>query len=358
MRRNIALSLVLIFLVFFLPWLWGGPSSAADNGGLDATPPASGETESGADISEPENGPDPLGTDTPAPAPQSEIDKNTLISVLLEGELKQLNMRDYLMGVLRAEMPASFELDALKSQAVAARTYVLYKILHGGSPNHPEADACDDITCCQAFMPFEVAAQGWGADADANEEKIRQAVIGTDGECVLYGGEPVLAVFHSSSAGTTQDAAAVWSSGMPYLQSVETPENEDTVPGYHSQASFPVAELKERLLSSLPNADLSGSPSNWFTNISQQPNGTVTAVTVGGVELTGSQLRSILELRSACFTISFDSENVVFSVTGYGHGVGMSQYGANVLAAQGMGYKDILSWYYTDTAVGTYALDR
>ena len=262
------------------------------------------------------------------------------------------------MGVVRAEMPASFSQEALKAQAVAARTYTLYKIENGGSPNHPEADACDDINCCKAYMSAEEAAQGWGGQAASYEEKIRAAVADTDGECVLYEGRPILAVFHSSSAGMTQDAADVWSSSLPYLQSVQSPENEDTVPNYHSTASFTASELKARLQEALPGADLSGSPSNWFTNIQQQTNGTVKSLTVGGVAVSGSQLRTILDLRSACFTISFDGEMVSFSVTGYGHGVGMSQYGANVLAADGMDYQEILTWYYTDTTVAAYRMAR
>ena len=270
------------------------------------------------------------------------------------GELKQMDMASYLMGVVRAEMPASFEAEALKAQAVAARTYTLYKMENGGAPGHPQADACDDITCCKAYLSAEDAALSWGADSGAWEEKIQKAVEDTDGECVLYRGEPVLAVFHSSSAGRTQDAAAVWSQSLPYLQSVESPENEDTVPNYRSQASFPAGELKELLLNALPEADLSGSPSDWFTNMKVQENGSVTSLAVGGVSVSGSRLRTILGLRSACFTLSFPGDQVVFSVTGYGHGVGMSQYGANVLAGDGMDYREILAWYYTDTTVDQY----
>ena len=171
-------------------------------------------------------------------------------------------------------------------------------------------------------------------------------------ECVLYEGAPVLAVFHSSSVGTTQDAQSVWSASLPYLQSVEPPENAENVPNYNSTVSFSAAQLREKLLESLPEAKLEGSPSNWFTNIQQQPNGMVTSLSVGGVEVGGNQLRTALDLRSACFTIAFDGDTVTFSVSGYGHGVGMSQYGANVLAEGGMTYQEILKWYYTGTEVG------
>ena len=124
------------------------------------------------------------------------------------------------------------------------------------------------------------------------------------------------------------------------------------MPVYKSEARFPAADLKERLEAALPGTKLEGRASNWFTNIQQQPGGTVTSLSVGGVEVGGNKLRTILELRSACFTISFQEDENAFSVTGYGHGVGMSQYGANVLASGGMGYREILEWYYTGAHVG------
>ena len=263
-----------------------------------------------------------------------------------------MDMETYLLGVVRAEMPAAFHEEALKAQTVAARTYVLHKIAGGGSANHPQADACDDITCCQAYKSQTDAAADWGEHAAEYEEKVHRAVTETDGECVLYEGAPVLAVFHSSSAGTTQDSQSVWSASLPYLQSVETPEGEDTVPNYHSTATFSAGELRDLLREALPETVLEGSPSNWFTNIVQQPGGMVTSLSVGGVEVGGNRLRTILDLRSACFTIAFDGDEVTFSVSGYGHGVGMSQYGANVLAEDGMTYREILKWYYTGTEVG------
>ena len=342
MGKQIAVSLLLIFLIFFLPWLWGGPARA---------PEPRPEPQPAEDL------PPQPEEDDPAPDSGSREpgrDSTTVLNLLADGKLQQTDMETYLMGVVRAEMPAAFHQEALKAQAVAARTYILHKIAGGGSANHPQADACDDITCCQAYKTQADAAADWGEHAAEYEEKIRRAVTETDGECVLYEGAPVLAVFHSSSAGATQDAADVWSASLPYLRSVETPEDEEAVPGYRSTVSFQAAQLKELLRAALPEAELGGSPSNWFTNIRQQPNGTVTALTVGGVEVGGNQLRTILDLRSACFTMAFDGDQVTFSVTGYGHGVGMSQYGANVLAQGGMAYDEILRWYYTGAEVGIY----
>jgi len=263
-------------------------------------------------------------------------------------------METYLLGVVRSEMPAAFEMEALKAQAVAARTYTIHKMENGGSANHPQADACDDVSCCKAYMDAAQAAEGWGDRAQEYEERIRRAVEETRGECVLYGGEPVLAVFHSSSPGMTQDAVDVWSQSLPYLQSVETPEGEDTVPEYVSTASFSTAQLRESLLRALPEAKLEGRASDWFTGIQRSTAGAVKSLRVGGVETSGNALRSALGLRSACFTMAFEGDQVVFTVTGYGHGVGMSQYGANVLARNGLDYREILAWYYTGAVVGAY----
>lgn len=343
MGKQIILSLLLIFLIFFLPWLWGGPAAGAPP--VPDPPPA---------VDEPQDLP-PAGEPDSPQEEQPGADAAVPLRVMIGGKLQQMDMKTYLLGVVRAEMPAGFQMEALKAQAVAARTYIFHKMAGGGSPNHPQADACDDITCCQAFKSEEQAAADWGEQAPDYEAKVRQAVEETDGECVLYEGAPVLAVFHSSSVGTTQDAQSVWSASLPYLQSVETPENEETVPNYRSSASFSSGELRQKLIEALPDVTLEGSPSNWFTNIQQQPNGTVTSLSVGGMEVGGNRLRTILGLRSACFTISFEGDEVTFSVAGYGHGVGMSQYGANVLAEGGMNYREILEWYYTGTEVGVIA---
>lgn len=339
MGKHMGISLVLMLLLFFTAWLWGGPDRPEDE-----EPPAN-TADSADDAGQPEDGADSAA---------SGRDAGKMLRVLIDGELQEIDMATYLQGVVRAEMPASFALEALKAQAVAARTYTLYRMENGGAANHPEADACDDINCCKAYITAQEAAANWGDQAAAYEAKIDQAVAETDGECVLYDGRPILAAFHSSSAGATQDAADVWTSSLPYLQSVESPENEDTVPNYHSTASFSASDLKAKLQEALPEASLTGDPSTWFTNIQQESNGTVTSLTVGGVTVKGSRLRTILGLRSACFTISFDGDTVTFSVTGYGHGVGMSQYGANVLAADGMDYRQILEWYYTGTTVEPY----
>ena len=348
MKKSIGISLFLVVLVFLIPWLGGEPTPRTDE-----------QTDEQGEVQVQED----LQSEAPSeqkPPPEvehittGELDGAKKITVLMDGYVVEMDLGSYLVGVVRAEMPASFEMEALKAQAVAARTYTLYKMANGGSENHPDADTCTDITCCKAYKSEAECAPMWGERAAEYEEKIRTAITETDGECVLYDGAPALTVFHSSSAGMTMAAQDVWSSALPYLVSVSSPENEQTVPGFRSRATFQTAQLRGMLLSALPQAKLTGNASNWFTNMRQQSNGTVTSLCVGGVEISGNQLRTILGLRSACFTMSFDADTVVFYVAGYGHGVGMSQYGANVLAAGGMEYREILKWYYTGTEVGVY----
>lgn len=282
-----------------------------------------------------------------------DLDAGVTLRVLDGDTVKEMDLGTYLVGVVRAEMPASFELEALKAQAVAARTYTLYKIQTGG--NHgDDADICTDSTCCQAYIAEDRARENWGDDADANEAKIEAAVHDTDGETILYDGTPILAVFHSSSAGQTRSAGEVWVNDLPYLQAVSSPEQGDAIPNYYSRAEFTAEEFREKVTAALPEADLSGEMDTWLRNAVTDTAGSVETVEVGGVTVKGSTLRSILSLRSACFEWEVQEGKLVFFVTGFGHGVGMSQYGANQMAAEGASYREILTHYYTGVTVEPY----
>ena len=282
-----------------------------------------------------------------------ELDASVTLRVLDGDTVEEMDLGTYLVAVVRAEMPASFEPEALKAQAVAARTYTLYKIRTGG--NHgEEADICTDSTCCQAYIAEDRARENWGADADENEAKIEAAVHDTDGETILYDGVPILAVFHSSSAGQTRAAGEVWVSDLPYLQAVSSPEQGDAIPNYYSRAEFTAEQFREKVLSALPEADLSGPMDTWLQNAVTDTAGSVETVEVGGVAVKGSTVRSILGLRSACFEWEAEDGKLIFYVTGYGHGVGMSQYGANQMAKEGADYQEILTHYYTGVTVEPY----
>ena len=329
MRRCFIISLFLIGALFLVPWLC---TPGVKQEELPPEEEQSGEKE-------------------PEAVQPEKLDALQLLRVKRGDKIETMTMETYLRGVLRAEMPASFHQEALKAQTVAARTYVLHKTYGGAPASHPEADVCDDIGCCQAFKEEREAAADWGAMTLQYEEKIRAAVSATDGQVVIYDEKPVLAVFHSSSSGATRNAEEVWSSSVPYLKSVASPENGELVPNYYGQAGFTPEEFKLLFLSSYPDAALGGDPLNWFSNIQQEETGTVASLQVGGVPLTGVELRKILGLRSAAFTISFEKGEIVFSTTGYGHGVGMSQYGANYMASQGETYDKILTTYYTGVKI-------
>ena len=297
---------------------------------------------------------DTVDEGTTEPFCPGQLDAAMTLRVLNGDTVEEMDLGTYLVGVVRAEMPASFEPEALKAQAVAARTYTLYKIQTGG--NHgDEADICTDSTCCQAYIAEDRARENWGEDADANEAKIETAVRDTDGETILYNGTPILAVFHSSSAGQTRAAGEVWVSDLPYLQAVASPEPGDAIPNYYSRAEFTAEEFREKVAAALPEADLSGDMDTWLKNPVTDTAGSVETVELGGVTVKGSTVRSILGLRSACFEWEVQEGTLVFFVTGFGHGVGMSQYGANQMAAEGADYREILTHYYTGVTVEPYS---
>ena len=282
-----------------------------------------------------------------------DLDAAVILRVLNGETVEEMDLGTYLVGVVRAEMPASFETEALKAQAVAARTYTLYKMQTGG--NHGEtADICTDSTCCQAYISEENARNNWGDAADANEAKIESAVRDTDGETILYGGVPILAVFHSCSAGQTRASGEVWVSDLPYLQAVSSPEPADSIPNYYSRAEFTAETFREKVLAAYPEADLSGDMGSWLRNAVTDTAGSVETVEVGGVTLKGTAVRSLLGLRSACFEWEAEDGKLVFYVTGFGHGVGMSQYGADEMAKEGADYREILTHYYTGVTIEPY----
>lgn len=279
-------------------------------------------------------------------------DRDVTLTIQDGDTTEQMTLERYLTGVVRGEMPASFEMEALRAQAAAERSYVYYQLSAGRKDAHPDADFCTDHTCCSTYLSETAAREKWGGDFAPWNTRVEQAVSDTDGQVVLYNGRPILAVFHSSSAGRTAAAGDVWSGDLPYLVSVDSPEGEETVPNYYSTVTFTAAEAKEKLLAAYPELKLSGTPDRWFGAAAENGSGRVETVPVGGTDIEGTELRQIFGLRSACFTVAADSESVTFRVTGYGHGVGMSQYGANQLAREGKTWQEILEWYYTGATVG------
>jgi len=287
----------------------------------------------------------------PSPEPTTATaswDAGRTVSILLEsGETEEMTLEEYLWRVVAAEMPAAFEEEALRAQAVCARTYTLWKMeqrIHG------EADLCDSSGCCQAYITRGEAAARWEEQADFYAGRIAEAVACTDGQIITFEGRPIQATFFSSSVSSTEDAAEVWGNGLPYLVSVPSPEGEE-VPNYRSVVTLTAEELRALAEKSGMGITLTGKPSTWLSGITYNASGRVAELSVGGITLSGGAARSLFGLRSACFTVEESNGVFTFSVTGYGHGVGMSQYGANAMAKQGSGWREIVEHYYTGVAI-------
>lgn len=289
----------------------------------------------------------PVPSPTTIPAPSSYTDKEYIFTVQTESGIETTNLEAYLPGVLAGEMPALFEAQALMAQAVAARTYILHRTEHP-STAHPNANICNDPACCKAYATEADLRENWDTNYDSYWARITNAVQSTDGQYLTYDGSPIEAVFHSSSKGATESSEAIWNP-RPYLVSVESPETTSDVQNLVTEVSFSTEELKSTLSTKFPNLHFNESPATWFTDICLTDSGRVDTVTVCGMALKGTQLRSALNLRSSAFTIDYDDGAFTFIVSGYGHGVGMSQYGANVYAKQGWSYDEILAHYYPNT---------
>ncbi|MDE6763024.1 MAG: stage II sporulation protein D [Oscillospiraceae bacterium] len=266
------------------------------------------------------------------------------------GQVMELSLRDYVIGAVLAEMPASYHEEALKAQAVAARTYAVRQREKQSLSPDPElmgADISNDSTKYQAYFTPEQAKSFYGSGYEVYLEKASAAVDATGSDVLVYGGEPIVAAFHSTSGGKTESAEVVWGSPVDYLVPVDSSEDEKS-PSYLEENTFTEAELKARLETALEDADFSGDPEDWLKIEERSASGTVTKMTAGDAELTGADFRRIFSLRSANFTIEYSAKGENFSVTtkGSGHGVGMSQYGANAMANDGSDYREILLYYY------------
>lgn len=255
-----------------------------------------------------------------------------------DGSVEEMDLEQYLVGVVLAEMPASFEPEALKVQTVAARTYTRKAGETGGK--HGDGSVCTQSSCCQAYLSPEAYLEKGGREEDL--EKVCQAVRDTAGECLYYEGELIEATYFSSSGGRTEDAVAVWGTDYPYLRSVESPEVAET----GSAVTMSSEELANRL-----GLETSEPVSAWFGETTYTSGGGVATMVICGKSYTGTELRSILGLRSTAFTVSVDGDMVTITTKGYGHRVGMSQYGADAMAVAGSTYREILVHYYPGTEI-------
>ena len=269
--------------------------------------------------------------------------EETLIIPVLypNGEILEIPLETYLLGVVLGEMPASFPAEALKAQAVVARTYTMKR--HTEEPKHPSGAVCTDAACCQAYCSPEDYLSAEHTQNDI--QRVWQAVKQTQGQILSYDGAMIDATYFSCSGGRTEAAVAVWGQDVPYLQSVESP-GEESARVFWKEKVFDAAALSDAL-----GFPVSGAPDGWFTDATYTEGGGVDAITVAGKVFSGTQLRRILELPSTAFSVDAGEDTVTITTRGYGHRVGMSQYGAQAMAESGSTYQQILSHYYPGTTL-------
>ena len=266
-------------------------------------------------------------------------------------EVEEIGIDEYLYGVVSSEMPANFEEEALKAQAIVARTYTIYQIINNKS-KHENADICDDYRCCQAWISKEDRIAKWNEnEAEANWNKIVEAVDSTSGKIIVYNGEPINAFFHANSGGVTESSLNIWGGiDYPYLKSVETSGEQDYTQ-YNSEVILSKEELVEKLKSKYQDINIDFSQEDSIKILEYTTSGRVKTIKFGNKEIAGTEARTLLGLKSTNFTVEIINDNIKFSVTGYGHGVGMSQTGADSLAKFGSNYEEIIKHFYTDVEI-------
>lgn len=264
------------------------------------------------------------------------IDNNIYVNVRRNnGNIEKYELEEYIIGVVGAEMPASFNKEALKAQSVVARTYALKSI-----KNNKQLTS-DNST--QNFKDNNELKKMWGINYKTYYNKIKSAVLETKGLYLSYNNDYVDAVYHSTSNGNTEDAVYVWGNSVPYLKSVSS-EYDNTNKNYNITITLTYNEISNKLKNSIDS-------NTKFNIISRTSGNRVKEIEINGTTYSGVEFRKLLNLRSADFSIENNGANIVISTNGYGHGVGMSQYGSNGMANNGSSYRDILLHYYTGVSI-------
>ena len=260
------------------------------------------------------------------------------------GEVEEVALDSYLCNVVSAEMPADYEIEALKAQAIVARTYTVYKIQN---KKHENADICDDSTCCQAWVSKEDRLARWEeSKREENWKKIEQCVNETKGKIITYEGKPINAFFHANSGGITELPVNVWGgSNFPYLQVVQT-AGEEGYTQYSSEVILTREELLNKLKTKYDDIQINFDDDQDIKILEYTDSNRVKTVKFGNHELSGVETRTLLGLKSTNFEIIKENETIKFLVKGYGHGVGMSQTGADTMAKQGSNCEDIIKHFY------------
>jgi stage II sporulation protein D len=269
-------------------------------------------------------------------------------------QIEEVNIDEYLYGVVSAEIPASFDIEAIKAQAIVARTYTIYKIKNNDN-KHGEAGLCDSSTCCQAWISKEDRLAKWEESQRQHYwDKIVSSVESTKGKVIKYNGDVICAFFHSNSGGMTEIPVNVWGGDeYPYLQAVQT-SGEDAYSQYSSEVELTKQEVIDKIKSTHSDIVIDFSKQDEIKILEYTEGSRIKTIKFGNVNLSGVEARTIFGLRSTNFTVEIIGDKIKFKVIGYGHGVGMSQTGADALAKEGKNYEQIIKHYYTGVEVENY----
>ncbi len=292
------------------------------------------------------------GSVAPPQVPQ-QMEECYRVLDIATGSVSEVPVREYLIGVVCAEMPASFEPEALKAQTVAAHTYAERICRQNRETPDPAlfgADFSNDSNVYQAYYTEDRIREAFGTGFDVYYTKISAAVDAVCHELLYYEDEPIVAAFHAMSAGMTENAETVWGAPLSYLVSVDSSTDADA-PNFLDTAVFSTQQAKEILMAADPTLTLPDDPAMWFSAPAVSEAGTVIRLQAGSRIFSGQQIRELFSLRSAAFTVSYAENVFTFTTKGFGHAVGMSQYGANAMAQAGCDYREILAHYYPGTTL-------
>jgi len=341
MKNNIILYLFLLVLLVFLPAAAGvQETSIGEEGGSFPSSSALSEASENSDAE------DEVPADLGDSSSFRLLDTST-------GEILTVDDRDFLYGAIVTEMPLLYEKEALKAQGIAA--YTCYSRLRSLQRANPDAslkgaDFSVNTSDWYIYATKEQMEEQWGENFDTYYARLTEVIDEIYGKTLQSEGELITAVYFAVSSGSTEASADIWGGERAYLQPVASPWDA-YAPGYRTKVRVTETEFKDKILAAHPDASLEEDSENWTGEILRTDAGSVTALSVGGETLTGGEMRELFSLRSQNFTLTFDNGMAVFDVRGWGHGVGMSQVGANYLAGQGMTYKEILAWYYPGAAI-------
>ncbi len=276
-----------------------------------------------------------------------EVSSTVKVMSVNGNNITEMSVEDYLLGVVAGEMNASYDEEALKAQIITAHTLLLYTKEHN-TKDLNGADITDSSALHQAFLTPETQKEKWKSNYETYKSKIEKCIDEVGNLTLQYNGKYICAVFHAISNGITENATDVWGGKYPYLVSVES-KGDKLSPAYKSQVAFSQKEFKEILKDE--NIKFTEKAENWLGKITHTDTGMVKSITICGKSFKGTDIRKLFSLRSSTFACKYEDGEFIFTVNGYGHGVGMSQYGANYMAQQGSDYKEILNHYYTNVEI-------